>query len=187
MMVENVTSTRKIKIHGLSSGTRPVESAARDCRPRMPAERLSTMNVAEYGLRLRLLEEYCLVEQVFFVCSADAGGGQATRYLSRQLPGLTARPCGFVPGRWCPSQQQTRAGSSWATYWSRLTRVRYQPAMPIMCAMRSRVKSQRVLPVQFNVSACLVQSQCPMPAGRAGPGVYRAEHQGTGGLDLPGA
>ena len=30
----------------------------------MPAGRLSTLNVAEYGLRLRLLEEYCLVEQV---------------------------------------------------------------------------------------------------------------------------
>jgi hypothetical protein len=42
-------------------------------------------------------------------------------------------------------------------------------------------------PGPVGVRACLVQCQCPMPPGRAGPGVYRAEYQGTGGLDLPGA
>ena len=32
--------------------------------------------------------------------------------------------------------------------------------MPIMCAMRSRVESLRVLPVQLGVRACLVRCQC---------------------------
>jgi len=45
----------------------------------MPAERLSTLNVPEYGLRLRLLEEYCLVAQVLLprrrLVAADAGRG----------------------------------------------------------------------------------------------------------------
>jgi hypothetical protein len=40
----------------------------------MPGEKSSTVNIAEYGLRLRMLEEYCIVEQVMAYSAADQCG-----------------------------------------------------------------------------------------------------------------
>lgn len=82
----------------------------------MPAQRLSTLNVPEYGLRLRLLEEYCLVEQVLLprrrLVTADAGRGTRDTAPVRQLPGVTARVGLSLAGGalLCSRPERARAG-----------------------------------------------------------------------------